>query len=410
MSRLAAVLSAALVLLAGVPEASAQRTERPTVQKAQGTGPSGSTRRVERGSAATAPATAGEPAAAAPAEGDGQGEATASGEASSGEPASNGSEPTAPPPSEEPAAAAAEPSREAAPGPQAAPGAAVAEPEGASPERVRTSGRPASARPDEPSAPPDAEAGPAPVVIPRLLTRSGEPRGLAIGILPDAAPFSALGRLGVRLGFDVDVALALCSRLEVRCNLIPLSAGESIPALLERRIDAVVASLGATMPDSEEVAYSAPYLELAVRFVVPRESAADLDASQEAVYGAVMDSPQAEYLVRTYSEEDVRLYPSATELWIDLAMARTNAVLAPALSARRAFLSTPMGKPFRFSPTGRAEESLVRNAAIAVRDGDADLLAALDAAIASLLASTDYEEIITRHLDADLARRPSRSR
>lgn len=242
-----------------------------------------------------------------------------------------------------------------------------------------------------------------------LVDADGAPRNLVIGILADARPFSSLGRFGVRVGFDVDVTLALCARLEVRCDLRAMPPADLAQALSDGTVDAVVAALGAATPSGGAAIYTRPYVQLAVRFVIPESVATDQEAGGSEVYGALLGTAQASYLEATYRRDEVRLYPTAAELWIELALGRVTSALAPAISARREFLSTPMGEGFRFSPTSPSEARLVRNVSIAVSGSEEALANALDRELAAFVESTDYRTILRNHLDRDLARAPDLS-
>lgn len=245
-----------------------------------------------------------------------------------------------------------------------------------------------------------APAAPAPTAAP---TAAPEERSFNVGVLDNAPPFSSIGRFGARTGFDVDVALALCERLAADCTVLPFAAEDIAPALRDGRVDYAVASLSPTDRIDDSIGFTDPYLRVAVRFVRPASGArSDLPAA------ALAGSAQAEELRRLVEDRPVRLYANAEEMWVDLAFGRLGAVLAPAIAARRDFLSTPIGQGFRFAAPANGE-NLARIAAIAVRRGDGVLTADLNRALADLLAAPEYAEILSRHLDIDLAGAPRRA-
>ncbi|MCF3932715.1 transporter substrate-binding domain-containing protein [Acuticoccus sp. M5D2P5] len=233
-------------------------------------------------------------------------------------------------------------------------------------------------------------------------------RRINVGVLADAPPFSSVTRFGSRVGFDVDFARLVCEHLSVQCNLVPLSSEDLAPALYDRRVEFVIASPVLSAGSDPTVEATNPYLRLAVRYVAPRTAIRDLEAADSAVYGALVGTAQADYLTSTFPRRGaVRLYPNSEGLWIDLALKRLDAVLAPAITARREFLSTPIGETFQFMrPTKGQHEGLSRLAVIATRDGDDTLRMGINAAIRQILASPEYGEMISDYLDRSLASAP----
>lgn len=230
---------------------------------------------------------------------------------------------------------------------------------------------------------------------------------LDVAVLADAPPFSAVGRFGARIGFDVDIANALCARLDARCRLVPMAAEDILAALTDRRVTLAVAAPALNDAGQDGIVFTRPYVRLGVRFVTPREDNR-VEPERSAIYGALAGSAQADYLAKTSPDRGApRLYPSQEEMWIDLALRRLDGVLVPAILARREFLATPIGAGFRFAPAADAtDEVLARPGVIALRSGDPALRRELDDAIADLLASPEYGEILRRSLDADLASAP----
>ncbi|ORE95868.1 amino acid ABC transporter substrate-binding protein [Stappia sp. 22II-S9-Z10] len=238
---------------------------------------------------------------------------------------------------------------------------------------------------------------------PAQAAAAGSSTPINVAILDDAAPFSFAGRFGVRSGFDVDLVNALCRTMKANCQIMPMAAEDIIQALLDRRVAFAVATPAIAAQAGSPIAYSAPYLSLSVRFVTPRSARRDAEDGR-AVYGALAGTPQASFLEKTYPEpKEVRLYPHNEGMWIDLVLGRLDGVLAAAITARREFLSTPLGRRFGFSSTiTQGEDQLARPAAIGVRPQDSDLLDAINAALAKLRADGDFDAILARNLDRDL--------
>ncbi|MEM8662901.1 MAG: transporter substrate-binding domain-containing protein [Pseudomonadota bacterium] len=232
------------------------------------------------------------------------------------------------------------------------------------------------------------------------------PRSLVVGVASDTPPFSGTSRFGVRVGFDVDVALAVCTRMNARCRLLPLPADEMASSLRERRVDLLVASDGRIGELGDTVGLSNPYVSLAARYLVRRGKTVDFQ-SGETRFGAIVDTPYARFLTEAHTPAAVTLYDRADEMWIDLSLDRLDTVLSTAVSARNEFLATALGEEFQINPRPVEDPAVAaRDASIVVRQTEASLLAGIDEALAELLASAEYDEILTRHLAGGLAHKP----
>ncbi|WMS42691.1 transporter substrate-binding domain-containing protein [Acuticoccus sp. MNP-M23] len=265
-----------------------------------------------------------------------------------------------------------------------------------------------------PAVPPATADAAAPEVAPVNAAPAGEAapprerRSLLVGISDNAPPFSTTSRFGVRGGFDVEVTLAICLRLEADCRLVPLVPSEMSAALKDRRVDLIIASSGGMDRVADVAAFSVPYVSLVALYVVPRETTKDLETEESTRYAAVTDTIYAQYLTEIHKRPGaVRLYDQASEMWIDLALGRIDAALATAVTARKDFLSTPMGEQFRLSTVPVKDPSVgAREAAFAVRRNDTTLKNDLDVALKDYLASTEYKETLLRHLGGGLANPP----
>jgi polar amino acid transport system substrate-binding protein len=109
-----------------------------------------------------------------------------------------------------------------------------------------------------PLEPTPAPAGPSRVV--RFLTASEFP------------PFQFVGADGNPVGLNVDLARAICARLNFRCTIQALP-WDDLPAAVESgRADALIAGMKPTAVLREKLDLTRPYFRLPARFVAMRES------------------------------------------------------------------------------------------------------------------------------------------
>ena len=80
-----------------------------------------------------------------------------------------------------------------------------------------------------------------------------------IAVPQDFPPFGALGSDKKLEGYDIDVAALIAKDLGVRLQLVPVKSADRLSALLAKRVDLVVASLGISPERARAIAFSSPY-------------------------------------------------------------------------------------------------------------------------------------------------------
>src|SRR3954470_11303199 len=72
-------------------------------------------------------------------------------------------------------------------------------------------------------------------------------------------PFNMMTADGKLVGFDVDIANALCAQMKVECELVTQDWDGMIPALQAGKFDAIVASMTITEERKQQVAFTNKY-------------------------------------------------------------------------------------------------------------------------------------------------------
>ena len=78
------------------------------------------------------------------------------------------------------------------------------------------------------------------------LTAAGPALALNLCVEGAYPPFSETADDGSIVGFDIDIGQALCAEMGETCELVKVDWDGMIPALLEKKCDAIVASMSAT--------------------------------------------------------------------------------------------------------------------------------------------------------------------
>jgi ABC-type amino acid transport substrate-binding protein len=84
------------------------------------------------------------------------------------------------------------------------------------------------------------------------LGTAAQAEDMRIGVEGAYPPFSEKTASGELIGFDIDIANALCEEMKVTCTMVEQDWDGMIPALQAKKFDAIVASMSIT-PDRKKV-------------------------------------------------------------------------------------------------------------------------------------------------------------
>ncbi|MGB0682512.1 MAG: ABC transporter substrate-binding protein [Magnetovibrionaceae bacterium] len=241
----------------------------------------------------------------------------------------------------------------------------------------------------------------------KSLATFGITAGLAFGIVAGAEaadkvrigtegaypPFNQIDANGDLVGFDIDIAKALCTEMKVECEFVTQDWDGIIPGLLAKKYDAIIASMSITEERMKAVAFTDKYYSNALRLVAKKESGFDPAMMDGKTIGAQRATIAAQYLEDTMKSASPRLYDTQENAYLDLAAGRTDAVLADAL-VNYEWLRSDAGADFEF--LGEAID-IDDKIGIAIRKGDTDLVAKFNAALKAILANGTYEKINAKY-------------
>jgi polar amino acid transport system substrate-binding protein len=226
---------------------------------------------------------------------------------------------------------------------------------------------------------------------------AGEWKKVRIGTEGAYPPFNYVDSDGKLKGFDVEIALALCDKAKVECDLVAQDWDGIIPALLAKKYDAIVASMSITEERKKKVDFTDKYYNTPAKFVVSK-SAGVTDVSPEALkgknVGAQSSTIHANYLEEFYKDSSIKLYGTQDEANSDLAAGRLDAVIADS-TVLYSWLEKEEGKCCQFSGPDITEPERIfgSGAGIAVRKEDSDLKDMLNKALAEIIADGTYKKI-----------------
>jgi ABC-type amino acid transport substrate-binding protein len=232
-----------------------------------------------------------------------------------------------------------------------------------------------------------------------VLALAGSPAAadLRVGVFGQDPPMSFVDAQGQLVGFDIDIARALCEAVKFECELVQTDWSALLPGLVERRLDVVVASVAVTDARRALVAFTRPYYSSAARFVVRRDSfdAIDPEALAGKRIGVWRDTTFDRYLEDNYAaNSQIVRYSTQPGALLDLLVGRIDAVLADEVTLQITFLGTDYGAEFELvGPPVDDPRWLGYGNAVAVGKENEGLRRLFDRAVADIHINGVFERI-----------------
>ena len=236
---------------------------------------------------------------------------------------------------------------------------------------------------------------------------AGECAGMKVVVGTEGAypPFNMMDENGNLVGFDVDIANALCDEAGMTCSFVTQDWDGIIPGLQAKKYDAIIASMSITPKREEVVDFTNKYYNTPAKFVAAEGM--DLDVSPEGLAGKVVGVQRAtiheDFLRGEFPEAEVRNYATQDEANADLVSGRVDLVMADSIALLEGFLQTDQGEGFEFvGPDYSNPKYHGVGAGIAVRDGDDKLRECFNEAISTIRSNGVYAQINKEYFDFDV--------
>lgn len=231
-----------------------------------------------------------------------------------------------------------------------------------------------------------------------------------IGIEGAYPPFSAVSADGTVVGFDIDIANALCEEMGAECTLVQQDWDGIIPALLARKYDAIIASMSITEERKKKVAFTAKYYNTPAKFAQKKGAGITIDAAGLAgkTVGVQRATTHDNFITEVFGDDvEIKRYATQDEAYLDAVAGRLDLLLADSVAMAGGFLATDQGMDWEFvGPDFSDPKYFGVGAGIAVRKDDTELLGKLDAALDAILRNGVYKAINDEYFDFNVYGEP----
>ncbi len=219
-------------------------------------------------------------------------------------------------------------------------------------------------------------------------------------------PFNSIDPSGNLVGFDIDIAMALCEQMKVECTLVQQDWDGMIPALLAKKFDAIVASMSITEERKQKVEFTKKYYQTPARFVAKKGTVTEI--SKEALAGKRVGVQRAtihdSFLTDNFGDSvEIVRYGTQDEANLDLVSGRVDLLLADTVTLNEGLLKTDQGKEFEFvGPSYTDPKWFGSGVGIALRKSDTDLRDKFNEAIDAIRADGTWDRIAAKYFDFDV--------
>jgi lysine-arginine-ornithine-binding protein len=226
-----------------------------------------------------------------------------------------------------------------------------------------------------------------------------------VGYSPEPyAPFWIQDASGKWGGFEVELIDALFKQMGREYELVPIAWDGLIPALQEKKIDAIMNSMSATEERKQVVDFSDKYYETTVSFFGKKGE--PFDHSEAGLKGKVIGvqtaTSQLTWLQQKWGTvAEIKLYDTQDNADADLAAGRIDYGLADTVYTAEGFLKSDAGKDYELKGDPISDPLIGGNVGAAMRKGD-PLLGDVNAAIKALRENGAYKAINDKYFAFDV--------
>ncbi len=216
-------------------------------------------------------------------------------------------------------------------------------------------------------------------------------------------PFSQVTPDGQLIGFDVDIAKALCKAMGAEAILITQDWDGMIPGLLAKKYDTIIASMSITEERLQKVDFTKKYYQTPAKFMARKGAfpTFSAEALKGKTVGVQRETVHDKYLTDVYGKDiSIKRYGSLDEAYLDVDAGRLDLLMADSVALLDGFLSKDKGKDYEFvGPDMVDPKWFGPGIGAAVRKEDVDLKEKLNAAIDKIRSDGTYDKIQKKYFN-----------
>ncbi|MFS1975142.1 ABC transporter substrate-binding protein [Vibrio splendidus] len=221
-------------------------------------------------------------------------------------------------------------------------------------------------------------------------------------------PFNYKNSDGVPVGFDIEIADALCEQAKLDCTWVSQSWDSLIPSLLARKSDVIMASMRITeeRKRKRKILFTDKYYQTPAVFVAAKS--AEFSVDQAGLAGKTIGVQQGTIHDRYVTDKfgdvaNIKRYTGQDEVYLDLQNGRLDLTFGNSDQLSLAFLDKKEGEGFEFKGKAVTDKAYIgEGTALALRKQDSKLAKQFNAAIEEIRANGTYDKIAAKYFTFDI--------
>nr|WP_314740322.1 transporter substrate-binding domain-containing protein [uncultured Haemophilus sp.] len=221
-----------------------------------------------------------------------------------------------------------------------------------------------------------------------LASFSAQAKDLTFAMEPSYPPFETTNEKGEIIGFDVDIANAVCKEIQANCSFKSLSFDGLVQAVKQKRIDGAISAMDITEARSKQVLFSEPYYDSSASFIALKGKA-DLASAKNV--GVQNGTTFQQYVVAEAKQYAPKAYNSLQDSILDLKNGRIDLIFGDT-----AVLADMLSKEADLTFVGEKvtnQKYFGNGLGIAVNKGNKELQEELNKGLATIKANGEYQKI-----------------
>lgn len=206
---------------------------------------------------------------------------------------------------------------------------------------------------------------------------------------PSYPPFESTNEKGEIVGFDVDVANAICQEINATCHFKAQAFNALIPSLIKGRgFDAAISAIDITEARAKQVAFTDAYYESSASFIAVKDKVTLETAKSVGVQNGTTYQQYANAEAKQY---EAKAYASLQDAILDLKNGRIDLIFGDTDVLREMFDKNP---ELAFIGERVTDKRYFNNGlGIAVNKANQALVDSLNKGIAAIKSSGEYQKI-----------------
>ncbi|MDO4698676.1 MAG: transporter substrate-binding domain-containing protein [Pasteurellaceae bacterium] len=213
---------------------------------------------------------------------------------------------------------------------------------------------------------------------------------------PSYPPFELTNEKGEIIGFDVDIAKAICQEIQATCQFKSQSFDSLIPSLIKGRggFDAAISAIDITEARLKQVAFSDPYYESSASFIAVKGKFNTLSDAKKI--GVQNGTTYQQYVNAEAKQFASSSYASLQDAILDLKNGRIDIIFGDTDVLREMFGKNP---DLGFIGEKVTDKRYFNNGfGIAVNKSNNALVESLNKGIAAIKQNGEYQKIYDKWL------------